>query len=88
LHTDYIFSHLVNTSGSGKTRILIEGLLHRWGFYFTFARGFDVGSMPGENDNLGSADMSNVLERIQRHAGFTESPSTKHEYDENKKIAQ
>ncbi|KAJ7510875.1 hypothetical protein B0H11DRAFT_2215613 [Mycena galericulata] len=27
---------LVNTSGSGKTRLLFEGLLREWGLYFTF----------------------------------------------------
>ncbi|KAF5378624.1 hypothetical protein D9757_009561 [Collybiopsis confluens] len=38
---------LVNTSGSGKTKLLFEGLCQRWGFYFTFARD---GSRLGPND--------------------------------------
>ncbi|KAJ7655412.1 hypothetical protein B0H17DRAFT_956478, partial [Mycena rosella] len=27
-----------NTSGSGKTRLLFEGLCHEWGFYFASKR--------------------------------------------------
>ncbi|CAL1716051.1 unnamed protein product [Somion occarium] len=30
-----VATHLINTSGSGKTQILCEGLLQSWGFYFT-----------------------------------------------------
>ena len=33
--TFYLCSHLFNTSGSGKTRLLLDGLCHHWGFYFT-----------------------------------------------------
>jgi hypothetical protein len=28
-------SHLFNTTGSGKTRLCLEGLCHNWGFYFS-----------------------------------------------------
>ena len=28
------YRHLFNVSGSGKTRLLLEGLCHHWGFYF------------------------------------------------------
>ncbi|KAF5379958.1 hypothetical protein D9757_010235 [Collybiopsis confluens] len=38
---------LVNTSGSGKTKLLFEGLCQCWGFYFTFAMD---GSYLGPND--------------------------------------
>ncbi|KAF5364833.1 hypothetical protein D9757_011268 [Collybiopsis confluens] len=38
---------LVNTSGSGKTKLLFEGLCQHWGFYFTFAMD---GSGLGPND--------------------------------------
>ncbi|EEB97323.1 hypothetical protein MPER_03383 [Moniliophthora perniciosa FA553] len=31
----FFTSFLVNTSGSGKTRLLFEGLCDHWGFYFT-----------------------------------------------------
>jgi hypothetical protein len=30
----FLFRVLINTSGSGKTRLLLEGLCRRWGFYF------------------------------------------------------
>ncbi|KAF8230515.1 hypothetical protein L208DRAFT_121499 [Tricholoma matsutake] len=46
--------HLINTSGSGKTRILFEGLLKHWGLYFTCSR----------EQVLGSEDMSHVLTNL------------------------
>ncbi|KAG8813583.1 hypothetical protein FRC18_002395 [Serendipita sp. 400] len=37
---------LCNTSGSGKTRLLLEGLWHNWGYYFTASNKFDgIGSL-------------------------------------------
>jgi hypothetical protein len=30
----FVFRILINTSGSGKTRLLLEGLCRQWGFYF------------------------------------------------------
>ncbi|KAG8817217.1 hypothetical protein FRC17_011324 [Serendipita sp. 399] len=43
---------LCNTSGSGKTRLLLEGLWRDWGFYFTAYNGFD---------HIGSSDFGRVL---------------------------
>jgi hypothetical protein len=40
-------SVLINTSGSGKTRLLLEGLCRRWGFYFV-ARPDSVGTGSGD----------------------------------------
>ncbi|KAF8737072.1 hypothetical protein AX14_013518 [Amanita brunnescens Koide BX004] len=44
---------LVNTSGSGKTRLLLEGLCQNWGFYFT---SFVDSSL------LGSSDIQNAIQ--------------------------
>ncbi|KAJ7487280.1 hypothetical protein B0H11DRAFT_1115562 [Mycena galericulata] len=46
---------LVNTSGSGKTRLSFEGLCEHWGFYFTVAR---------DANNLGAADIGEDLYRF------------------------
>ncbi|KAJ7780853.1 hypothetical protein DFH07DRAFT_793462 [Mycena maculata] len=43
---------LVNTSGSGKTRLSFEGLCRHWGFYFIMAR---------DGNNLGAADLGENL---------------------------
>ncbi|TFK68933.1 hypothetical protein BDN72DRAFT_768678 [Pluteus cervinus] len=45
---------LVNTSGSGKTRLLLEGLCENWGFYFTSLE---------DASHLGSADVQNTINR-------------------------
>ncbi len=44
---------LVNTSGSGKTRLLLEGLCENWGFYFTSLV---------DSSYLGSSDVQNSIE--------------------------
>ncbi|KAG6899289.1 hypothetical protein C0993_011483, partial [Termitomyces sp. T159_Od127] len=43
---------LVNTSGSGKTRLILEGLCHKWGFYFTSLV---------DSSLLGSSDVQNSI---------------------------
>ncbi|KAF5378063.1 hypothetical protein D9615_007518 [Tricholomella constricta] len=43
---------LVNTSGSGKTRLLLEGLCGNWGFYFTSLV---------DSSLLGSSDVQNSI---------------------------
>ncbi|KAG5652567.1 hypothetical protein H0H81_004576 [Sphagnurus paluster] len=43
---------LVNTSGSGKTRLLLEGLCDNWGFYFTSLV---------DSSLLGSSDVQNSI---------------------------
>jgi len=45
---------LVNTSGSGKTRLLMEGLCENWGFYFTSTV---------DSSLLGSSDIQNSIRR-------------------------
>jgi hypothetical protein len=61
-----VCSTLINTSGSGKTRILLEGLCHRWGFYYTCLDG----------DGIGSNDLANALKAFQSTAGFSDIPDT------------
>jgi hypothetical protein len=51
----------VNTSGSGKTRLLLEGLCKHWGFYFTCVR---------EREELGSRDLGQALENIGKEPTF------------------
>ncbi|KAG8826601.1 hypothetical protein FRC18_010018 [Serendipita sp. 400] len=48
------FSHklLIDTSGAGKTRILLEGLSRYWGFYFV---------TECDNDRIGSPDLLNAM---------------------------
>ncbi|KAK6971488.1 hypothetical protein R3P38DRAFT_3298016 [Favolaschia claudopus] len=48
---------LVNTSGSGKTRLMFEGLCRHWGLYFTV---FNYGAR-----DLGSNDIANVIDRLE-----------------------
>ncbi|KAG5643748.1 hypothetical protein DXG03_009682 [Asterophora parasitica] len=43
---------LVNTSGSGKTRLLLEGMCRHWGFYFTSLV---------DSSLLGSSDVQNSI---------------------------
>ncbi|KAJ3884538.1 hypothetical protein GG344DRAFT_83873 [Lentinula edodes] len=64
---DRIFSSsnhtfLVNTSGTGKTRLLLEGLCFHWGFYLTCA--IDASS-------LGAADFPSVLNDVNWDHSWT-----------------
>ena len=43
-HISCIFRLLINTSGSGKSRILLEGLCRHWGFYFVAVGSSIIGS--------------------------------------------
>ncbi|KDQ07713.1 hypothetical protein BOTBODRAFT_59841 [Botryobasidium botryosum FD-172 SS1] len=54
---------LINTSGCGKTRMLLEGLCLEWGFYFS--------SIFGQGDMLGSRDFFRAItESIKESRGF------------------
>ena len=53
---------LCNTSGSGKTRLLFEGLCRYWGFYFV--------AQPG-SDGLGAHDLESLIAGMQRAPGWT-----------------
>lgn len=52
----------MNTSGSGKTRLLFEGLCLHWGLYFTCAV---------DSSSLGSSDIDSVLQRVEKQRGWT-----------------
>lgn len=79
---------LINTSGSGKTRLLLEGLIRNWGFYFT--------SRVNEDSPFGSEDISEIVENgIPTSYEFYESPGTEtaqgcpnDAYDRNTRIAR
>ncbi|TFK62947.1 hypothetical protein BDN72DRAFT_827066, partial [Pluteus cervinus] len=59
---------LLNTSGSGKTRLLFEGLNKRWGFYLTTFTDSVI-------NPLGSSDVMQIIENyIPKSNAFTEFP--------------
>ncbi|KAJ6490770.1 hypothetical protein C8R47DRAFT_459029 [Mycena vitilis] len=76
---------LINTSGSGKTRLLLEGLCKNWGLYFT--------SLVDPHRH-GSYDLQNAIIAIGLHPEFTEvlplTTSQLHhpELSKNRKIAK
>jgi hypothetical protein len=47
--------YLCDTSGSGKTRLLLEGLHRHWGFYFTACN---------QPDGVGSSDLRLALQKL------------------------
>ncbi|KAJ7780854.1 hypothetical protein DFH07DRAFT_950077 [Mycena maculata] len=55
---------VLNTSGSGKTRLTFEGLCQFWGLYFTSCV---------DTQGHGSADLQNVMDRIEDEKGFTKN---------------
>ncbi|KAJ3881264.1 hypothetical protein F5051DRAFT_476871 [Lentinula edodes] len=64
---DRIFSpsshtFLVNTSGTGKTKLLFEGLCMHWGFYMTCAI---------DSFNLGAADFPLAVSNLNRNSTWT-----------------
>ena len=56
-HDDIPSRVVFNTSGSGKTRLLVEGLCQYWGFYFT----------PDRHPRLGSTDFSLSLRKMEEY---------------------
>ncbi|KAJ7108417.1 hypothetical protein C8R43DRAFT_936860 [Mycena crocata] len=58
---------LVNTSGSGKTRLLFEGLCCEWGFYFVSAE---------DSIGLGSRDIRDMESTLKQDANFSSNPPT------------
>ncbi|KAJ6470240.1 hypothetical protein C8R47DRAFT_760464 [Mycena vitilis] len=53
---------LVNTSGSGKTRLAFEGLCQEWGFYF---------SAMDESSGYAAQDITNIIKNRILDAGFS-----------------
>ncbi|KAJ7163114.1 hypothetical protein C8R46DRAFT_335055 [Mycena filopes] len=54
---------LVNASGTGKTRLLYEGLCQNWGLYFTVVV---------DNGYLGSKDIKDAIDNRMKADGFDE----------------
>jgi hypothetical protein len=53
---------LCNTSGSGKTRLLLEGLTRNWGLYFTART---------QSDGIGSSDLERILKDLESEGRLT-----------------
>ncbi|KAJ7217648.1 hypothetical protein B0H12DRAFT_1241672 [Mycena haematopus] len=79
---------VVNTSGSGKTKLSMEGLCKYWGIYFAAKTDMNIG--------LGSGDMQNIIdETIAQSAGFSRylsdldaGPDFNLQLEDNVEIAQ
>lgn len=54
----------MNTSGAGKTRLCLEHLCSRWGFYFTCEK---------EISRVGSKDIEKAIHNIMNHRSFEPS---------------
>jgi hypothetical protein len=71
--TSFVTRFLCNTSGSGKTRLLLEGLSLNWGLYFTART---------QPEGVGSSDLENVLTSLEEFARLTkltdENPDMAH----------
>ncbi|KAG6875290.1 hypothetical protein C0992_004427 [Termitomyces sp. T32_za158] len=75
-------SVLFNTSGAGKTRLILQGLCDEWGFYLTCSR---------QASEVGSADIENVLHPRIGHlkiCGLIEHPSSLLEFEKNEQHAE
>jgi hypothetical protein len=70
-------SFLCNTSGSGKTRLLLEGLWQHWGLYFT--------ANPRPED-LGSRDVELITKELAEYGRF-KAISTEEDLVENRRVA-
>ncbi len=57
------FSFVCNTSGSGKTRLILEGLIKHWGLYFVAAR---------DENEVGVDDLENALTDIGYYEDWTD----------------
>ncbi|THU75808.1 hypothetical protein K435DRAFT_974682 [Dendrothele bispora CBS 962.96] len=76
-HSGHTF--LVNCSGSGKTRLLFEGLCENWGLFFTCKSDFN---------KLGSSEISKVINDVLHKAsGFKAFAASPHDSDSNRRIA-
>ncbi|PBK66974.1 hypothetical protein ARMSODRAFT_333550 [Armillaria solidipes] len=69
---------LVNTTGSGKTRFLLEGLVRHWGVYFVGNR---------DTARLGSRDFQFIVERIQAANAFKADAVSEKDFKVNEDIA-
>ncbi|KAK0243227.1 hypothetical protein EDD85DRAFT_814328 [Armillaria nabsnona] len=70
---------LVNTTGSGKTRFFLEGLVRHWGVYFVGNR---------DTTPLGSRDFQFIIERIQAANAFKADAVSKEDFKVNEDVAR
>jgi hypothetical protein len=70
----HFFSLLIDTSGAGKTRLLLDGLCQRWGFYF-------VGQT--ETSGIGSRDLSTFISELDTAKGYQQANEARKENPEN-----
>ncbi|KAG5352054.1 hypothetical protein C0989_003979 [Termitomyces sp. Mn162] len=81
IHLKTVNRVLLNTPGAGKTRLVLEGLLAKWGFYFRCRT--QVG-------DIGSADIEHVIEFPYGHLnafGLEEIVISKEELEVNQACA-
>ncbi|KAJ7217642.1 hypothetical protein B0H12DRAFT_330584 [Mycena haematopus] len=71
---------LVNTSGSGKTRLTFEGLCHNWGFYFTTRSPIVI--------DLGSLDIGTALRILTFDGAFSAYPDSAEKRESNHSLAE
>jgi hypothetical protein len=67
--------HLFNTSGSGKTRLALEGLCHNWGFYISCRSSDAVTS--------GSSDFEEAISMMQTISTWDSQPTINHGFHRN-----
>ena len=68
-----------NTSGSGKTRLLLKGLSRNWGFYITART---------QPDGVGSADLEFTLEDLGRDLEIITKENHHKVVPSNEKVAR
>ncbi|KAJ7070135.1 hypothetical protein C8F01DRAFT_1246271 [Mycena amicta] len=76
----------VNTSGSGKTRHVLEGLCLNWGFYLC---------LKDKTEDIGSVDMNSVKERVELKKNYfttqlppDHDPTFQTKLEENRDLAR
>ena len=70
---------LINTSGSGKTRLLLEGLCRQWGFYFVAKQ---------DTTTIGSNDLWSVMKELDNSQDYTDAKERIGGADQNPEAAQ
>jgi hypothetical protein len=60
---------LINTAGSGKTRLILDGLCRHWGFYFAAAR---------DSAGIGSSDFATAMQQLDNSPDYGLAKRKKH----------
>ncbi|KAF8223481.1 hypothetical protein L208DRAFT_1316565, partial [Tricholoma matsutake] len=72
--------HLFAVSGSGKTRLALEGLCHKWGFYFTWQDDWKPGA-------AGSHDFVQATRIMESMSQWNKSTGSQPDTTKNVKVA-